>query len=60
MVTIQIHCCFKEYEKYSGKKSILTRTRLYVEAMKEILPNVKEVIVLDKNKQIFPLYNLNK
>ena len=46
----------REYEKYKT----VTRTRLYVEAMKEILPNVKEVIVLDKNKQIFPLYNLNK
>ncbi len=46
----------REYEKYKT----VTRTRLYVETMKEILPNVKEVIVLDKNKQIFPLYNLNK
>ena len=41
----------REYEKYKT----VTRTRLYVEAMKEILPNVKEVIVLDKNKQILQL-----
>ena len=46
----------REYERYKT----VTRTRIYVETMKEILPNVKEVIVLDKNKQIFPLYNLNK
>ena len=46
----------REYERYRT----VTRTRLYIETMKEILPRVQEVIVLDKNKQVFPLYNLNK
>lgn len=45
-----------QYIKYKE----VTKTRLYIETMKDILPKVGEVVVIDQKNQIFPLYNLNK
>ena len=54
--TSRFNSVLKEYRKYRE----VTRTRLYVETMREILPQVEEVIILDQNNQVFPLYNINK
>ena len=54
--TIKFNALLREYRKYK----IVTKTRLYIEAMKNILPNVSEVTVIDQESQIFPLYNINK
>lgn len=54
--TARYNSVFKEYISFKE----VTRTRLYIETMKDILPQVEEVIIIDSNNQIFPLYNLNK
>ena len=46
---------FQEYKKYKE----VTKTRLYIETMKEILPNISEITIIE-NEQILPLYNINK
>jgi len=46
------------YKQYVNAKEV-TRTRMYIEAMKEVLPNVKEVVVIDQDKKgMIPLLNL--
>ncbi len=45
---------------YKGAPEV-TRQRMYLETMKEVLPSVKDVYVLDKNQQgPIPLLNLGK
>lgn len=46
------------YPKYEKAKTV-TRTRMYVEALKETLPSVKDIIILDPDKKsMIPLINL--
>ena len=46
------------YQKYAKAKTV-TRTRMYVEALKETLPSVKDIIILDPDKNsMIPLINL--
>ena len=37
------------YQQYRNYKEV-TKTRMYVEALKEVLPTVKEVIIMDQKK----------
>ena len=53
--TSRFDSLFQEYKKYKD----VTKTRLYIETMKEILPNINEVTIIE-NSQILPLYNINK
>ena len=47
-------------KEYEGAEEV-TRQRMYLEAMQEILPQVEHVYVMDKNQQnIFPLLDLTK
>jgi modulator of FtsH protease HflK len=44
--------------EYQTAKNV-TRTRMYVETMKTILPQVKDIVVIDQDKQgVIPLLNL--
>lgn len=44
--------------QYSSAKEV-TRTRMYVETLKNMLPNVRDVVVIDQNKNgMVPLLNL--
>jgi len=46
---------FNEYKKYKE----VTKTRMYIEALKEVLPTVKEVIIMDQKKNgMLPILNL--
>jgi len=46
------------YDKYKSAKQV-TRTRMYVETLKSILPNVKDIVVIDQaNQGMLPLLNL--
>ncbi len=46
------------YKEYKNAK-VVTRTRMYVEALRTTLPNVKEIVVIDQGeKGIIPLLNL--
>ena len=46
------------YEQYKKAKQV-TKTRMYVEALKSALPNVQEVVVYDQGqKGVIPLLNL--
>lgn len=46
------------YKEYISAKQV-TRTRMYVETLKEVLPNLQEVIILDQDeKSVLPLYNI--
>ncbi len=46
------------YKQYVNAKKV-TRTRMYIETLKEVLPNVKEVVVIDQDKKgMIPLLNL--
>ena len=46
---------YKEYEKARE----VTRRRMYLETMQEVLPNVEQIYVMDQNKQqIFPFLDL--
>jgi modulator of FtsH protease HflK len=46
---------FNEYKKYKE----VTKTRMYIEALKEVLPTVKEVIIMDQKKNgMLPIINL--
>jgi modulator of FtsH protease HflK len=46
------------YNEYQSAREV-TRTRMYVETMKAILPNVKDIVVVDQDKQgMIPLLNL--
>lgn len=48
------------WEAYQGSKEV-TRTRLYLEAMQKIWPNVKEKYIIDQDaKGILPLLDLNR
>jgi membrane protease subunit HflK len=47
------------FEEYSKAKSI-TRTRLYLEAMEEILPNVDKVLIDESAKQVVPYLPLER
>ena len=46
----------EQYRKYKD----VTNTRLYIETMKDILPQVSELTIIDQKNQIFPLYNINQ
>ena len=46
---------YAEYRKYRT----VTKQRLYLEAMKDVLPNVNEVLIVDKNKNVVPLINFS-
>lgn len=46
------------YEEYTKAKTV-TKTRMYVEALRSSLPNVKDIVVLDQGKSgVIPLLNL--
>ena len=45
---------YNEYRQYKD----VTRTRIYVETMREVLPTVEEVVVIDKNNSVLPLLNI--
>ncbi len=46
------------YEEYRKAREV-TRTRMYVETLRTVLPNVKDVIVVDQNNNgVIPLLNL--
>jgi len=47
------------YEEYSKARSI-TRTRLYLEAMEEILPNVDKVLIDESSNQVVPYLPLDR
>lgn len=47
------------FEEYSKAKSI-TRTRLYLEAMEEILPNVDKVLIDESARQVVPYLPLER
>ncbi|GAJ17256.1 unnamed protein product, partial [marine sediment metagenome] len=48
------------WETYKSSKDV-TRKRLYLEAMNEILPKVENKVIVDSSlKSILPLLNLNK
>ncbi len=48
------------YAKYRSAKTV-TRTRMYIEAMQEALPNVEKIYVVDESQNsILPLLDLNK
>ncbi len=48
------------YNEYRNAKTV-TRRRLYLETMTEILPKVEEIYIIDsKQKNIFPLLNIGK
>ncbi len=45
-------------KQYVSAKEV-TRTRMYVETLKSVLPNVKDIVVIDQNKNgVIPLLNL--
>jgi membrane protease subunit HflK len=47
-------------KEYLGSKEV-TRRRMYLEAMQEILPNVDHVYVMDKNqKTLLPFLDLTR
>jgi membrane protease subunit HflK len=53
--TTRFNDILKEYKDFP----VVTRQRMYLETMKEILPNVKSIYVIDKNQQSpIPLLNL--
>ena len=46
---------YKQYKKYKE----VTKTRMYIEALKEVLPTVKEVVIMDQSKNgMLPILNL--
>ena len=46
------------YSEYLKAKTV-TKTRMYIEALRTSLPNVKEIVILDQGKQgVIPLLNL--
>ncbi len=46
------------YKEYKGAKTV-TRTRMYLETLKRALPRIKDVVVIDQDKNgIIPLLNL--
>lgn len=46
------------YDQYVKYKEV-TKTRMYIEALKEVLPTVKEVIIMDQKKNgMLPIINL--
>ena len=47
---------YKEYRQYRD----VTKTRIYTEALRKVLPRVKEIVVIDKNNNVLPLLNLGK
>jgi membrane protease subunit HflK len=48
------------YREYA-KAPVVTRKRLYLEALNEILPKINKKIILDQNqKNIVPLLNLGE
>lgn len=52
---------FKELLAEYEKAPAITRRRLYLEAMGEVLPNLKSKIILDEDaKQLLPLLNLGQ
>lgn len=51
----RFNAIFKEYE--SARE--VTRTRMYIETLKHMLPNVKDIVVIDQDKNgMVPLLNL--
>jgi membrane protease subunit HflK len=52
---------FKELLIQYDKAPAITKQRLYLETMNEVLPNLGPKIILDEDaKQFLPLMNLNK
>lgn len=49
------------YKEYRSAKQV-TRTRMYIETLKETLPKVQEIVILDqgKNKSMIPVLNLGQ
>lgn len=47
------------YQQYLNYRTV-TRTRMYIETMKEVLPNIEEVYIVDQNNNVLPLLNLTK
>ncbi|MBU3914149.1 FtsH protease activity modulator HflK [bacterium] len=46
------------YKEYVKAKTV-TRTRMYLETIKKVFPNVREIVVIDQGKQgVIPLLNL--
>lgn len=54
--TVRFNELLQQYRLYKE----VTKTRLYIETMKEILPLVNEITIIDQKTSIFPLYNINK
>jgi membrane protease subunit HflK len=55
--TTRFTAILKEYQGFKG----VTRRRLYLEAMQDILPHVDQVYVMDKNQQsVIPFLDLTK
>jgi len=51
----RFNAILKEY----GSTKEVTRTRMYVETLQSVLPNVKDIVVIDQNKNgVIPLLNL--
>lgn len=48
----------KIYEQYKVAKDV-TKTRMFLETMNEVVPKLKDVTVLNKNQQVYPLLPLN-
>lgn len=47
-------------KEYQGAEEV-TRQRMYLEAMQEIIPRVEHVYIMDKNQQnVFPLLDLTR
>ncbi|KAK3586166.1 hypothetical protein CHS0354_013116 [Potamilus streckersoni] len=46
---------YTQYKRYPS----VTRQRIYIETLREVLPGVNEILVVDQNKNIVPLLNLS-
>lgn len=44
------------YEEYKNSKEV-TRQRMFIETMNEILPKAKEIVIMDEKQNILPLMN---